>query len=85
MIDARMFVSYRDDGHPQRVVGINIDISERKRAEEQERTLRAELDHRVKNVLATVSAMAEHTRYASRSMDDFVATLGNRIFSARCS
>jgi len=80
-IDARIFVSYRDDGHPQRVVGINIDVSERKRAEEQERTLRAELDHRVKNVLATVSAMAAHTRYASRSMDDFVATLDNRILS----
>jgi PAS domain S-box-containing protein len=34
-----MFVSYRDDGHPLRVVGVNIDITGRKRAEEQLRRL----------------------------------------------
>jgi two-component sensor histidine kinase len=80
-IEARIFVSYRGDGHPQRVVGINIDVTERKRAEEQERALRAELDHRVKNVLATVSAIAAHTKDASESMDGFVTALDNRIRS----
>ena len=57
------------------------DITERKRAEEQQRTLNAELDHRVKNVLAAVSAIAAHTRAASSSMDDFVAALDSRIQS----
>jgi len=80
-IEARIFVSYRGDGHPQRVVGINIDVTARKRAEEQERALRAELDHRVKNVLATVSAIAAHTKDASASMDAFVTALDNRIRS----
>ena len=80
-INARLFVSYRPDGRPQRVVGVNIDVSERKRAEEQQRTLHAELDHRVKNVLAAVSAIAAHTKAASSSMDDFVAALDNRIQS----
>jgi two-component sensor histidine kinase len=36
----------------------------------------AELDHRVKNVLATVSAVAGHTLDASSSMDHFVALDG---------
>ena len=78
-IDARCFVSYHGDGRPKRVVGVNIDVTERKRAEEQQRTLNAELDHRVKNVLATVSAIASHTRKGAarwmtswrRSMDAF--------------
>jgi PAS domain S-box-containing protein len=80
-IDGRIFVSYREDGHPQRMVGVNIDVTARKRAEEQQRALRAELDHRVKNVLATVSAIAAHTKNASSSMDDFVAALDSRIRS----
>lgn len=73
------FFSYRPDGRPQRVVGVNIDVSER--AEEQQRTLHAELDHRVKNILATVSAIAAHTKDASSSMDDFIAALDSRIQS----
>jgi PAS domain S-box-containing protein len=80
-IDARLFISYRSDGTPQRVVGVNIDVTGRKRAEEQLHTLHAELDHRVKNVLATVSAIAAHTKDASNSMDDFVAALDSRIRS----
>jgi two-component sensor histidine kinase len=57
------------------------DITKRKRVEERQRTLSAELDHRVKNILATVSAIAAHTKDASSSMDDFVAGLGSRIQS----
>jgi len=80
-IESRSFMSYSSDGRPQRVVGVNIDITERKRAEEQLHRLVAELDHRVKNVLAAVSAIAAHTKDASSSMDDFVAALDRRIRS----
>jgi PAS domain S-box-containing protein len=80
-IESRSFMSYNSDGRPQRVVGVNIDITERKRAEEQLHRLVAELDHRVKNVLAAVSAIAAHTKDASSSMDDFVAALDRRIRS----
>ena len=41
----------------------------------------AELDHRVKNALATVSAVVSHTRQGSRSVADFVAALDGRIRS----
>ena len=49
--------------------------------EEHQRTLLAELDHRVKNALATVSAVVSHTRQGSRSVADFVAALDGRIRS----
>ena len=78
-IEARVFVSYNGDGRPQRVVGVDIDITERKRAEDHQRMLAAELDHRVKNVLAVVSAVAAQTRDASSSMNHFVAAFDGRI------
>jgi PAS domain S-box-containing protein len=80
-IEARCFVSYRGDGRPQRVVGINIDVTERKRTEDHQRSLLAELDHRAKNVLAAVSAVAARTLDSSSSMEQFVAALDDRIRS----
>jgi PAS domain S-box-containing protein len=80
-VETRCFISYSGTGHPHRVVGVSIDITERKRVEEQQRTLLAELDHRVKNALATVSAVVSHTQQGSRSVADFVAALDGRIRS----
>ena len=80
-VETRCFISYDAVGYPKRVVGVSIDITERKRAEEHQRILVAELDHRVKNVLATVSAVAGQTLEASSSMSHFVAALDGRIRS----
>jgi len=80
-VETRCFLSFSGGGHPHRVVGVSIDITERKRVEEQQRTLLAELDHRVKNALATVSAVVSHTRQGSSSVADFVAALDGRIRS----
>ena len=49
--------------------------------EEQQRTLLAELDHRVKNALATVSAVISHSWQDSTSIADFVEALDGRIRS----
>jgi PAS domain S-box-containing protein len=57
------------------------DVSERKRAEERQRILVAELDHRVKNALATVSSVISHTGIGNRSVTDFVTALEGRIRS----
>ena len=80
-IESRSFISYGGNGCPQRVVGVNIDITERKRAEEQLRVLVAELDHRVKNALATVSAVVSRTQETSPATSDFAAALHGRIRS----
>jgi PAS domain S-box-containing protein len=80
-IETRCFITYNGDRHPHRVIGVSIDITERKRVEEQQRVLVAELDHRVKNVLATVSAIVTQTQDPRNSLGDFVTSLGNRIKS----
>ncbi len=80
-VETRSFVTYSSEGCPHRVVGVCIDITERKRVEEQQGKLVAELDHRVKNVLATVQAVAAHTMQASGSMEHFAAALDGRIRS----
>jgi two-component system, chemotaxis family, CheB/CheR fusion protein len=49
--------------------------------EEHLQVLNAELDHCVKNVIATVGALAAHTLNASRSMEHFVAALHGRLGS----
>ena len=36
-IEERAFISYDGDGRPQRMVGVNIDVTERKRSEEHQR------------------------------------------------
>jgi PAS domain S-box-containing protein len=61
--------------------GVVRDITERKQAENQNRLLVGELDHRVKNILALVAAVATSTRKASRSIDDFLRSLDGRIQS----
>jgi len=68
-------------GRLVRVKGLTLDITDRKRAEERQNVLMAELDHRVKNVLARVAVVAGSTRLGSTSMDEFVRTLDGRIQS----
>ena len=80
-IESRSFIAFKPDGSPLRVLGVNIDVTERRRAEDQQRVLVAELDHRVKNVLATVDAILTQTLDGNASLADFVAAFGRRIKS----
>jgi two-component sensor histidine kinase len=57
------------------------DIAAARKAEEQQNLLVAELDHRVKNVLARVAVVAQRTRESSRSMDQFLDLFDGRIQS----
>jgi PAS domain S-box-containing protein len=55
------------------------DITERQRAEDMQRLLLAELDHRVKNALATVQAIAMQTLNAKMEPAAFVEAFSGRI------
>lgn len=55
------------------------EISERRRGEERRALLMAELDHRVKNTLATVLALADETLDTAQSFDDFRLAFPGRI------
>jgi len=64
-----------------RLKGLTREITERKRAEERQRLLIRELDHRVKNALASVATVAQRTREGSGSMDEFLQVFDGRIQS----
>jgi PAS domain S-box-containing protein len=55
------------------------DITERKRAEEQLTTMVAELNHRVKNILAIVQSVAAQTVRASGSLENFADAFAGRL------
>jgi two-component sensor histidine kinase len=57
------------------------DLIERKRAEDHQLALNAELNHRVKNVLATVCSIIGQTRQGSSTFGEFVVGLDRRIRS----
>jgi PAS domain S-box-containing protein len=57
------------------------DITRRKRAESREKILRAELDHRVNNALASVAMIATSSRHDSSSIDEFARSIDRRIHS----
>jgi PAS domain S-box-containing protein len=69
------------EGRYLRLKGLTRDITERKRAEERQRLLVRELDHRVKNALASVATVAQRTREGSGSMDEFLQGFDGRIQS----
>jgi PAS domain S-box-containing protein len=68
-------------GRLVRLKGLIRDITRSKQAEKRQDLLSAELDHRVKNVLARVAVVAMHMRQGSETMDEFVRALAGRIQS----
>jgi two-component system CheB/CheR fusion protein len=65
-------VPYTDvDVQTAGVVVTFLDVTVLTRAEEQQRVLIAELNHRVKNMLAIVTAIAEQTHRSSPTLDGF--------------
>ena len=52
-----------------------------RRSDQAQKLLIAELDHRVKNILAQVAVVAGSTRQGSRSIDEFLGSLDGRIQS----
>jgi signal transduction histidine kinase/CheY-like chemotaxis protein len=61
--------------------GAARDITERKRAEETQQLLLRELNHRVKNTLASVQAIAQQTLRTTKDPADFAARFSGRVQS----
>jgi two-component sensor histidine kinase len=58
-----------------------VDISERKKAENQQKILIDELNHRVKNTLATVQSLAGQTARHADGLHDFVDRFEARLLA----
>ncbi|MDB5454621.1 MAG: sensor histidine kinase [Caulobacter sp.] len=72
-----------EDGRAVRLAGISLDITDRKAAQDHQRTLLEELNHRVKNTLASVQSIAmqtlrhvEHPSMFNTSFIDRIHALG---------
>ena len=78
-IEARSLIDYDQVGRAERMTGVYIDVTERRKAEDDKSLLIAELDHRVKNVLACVAVVAQRSRECSKSADEFLEVLNGRI------
>jgi two-component system CheB/CheR fusion protein len=83
--DARILIDFRlapirdDSGAVVAIVPSAIDVTERRRAEQRKDMLLAELQHRVKNVLATVQSVAHFVARVSDDKDALVEGLRDRL------
>lgn len=78
-IDARGWVERDAAGMPACVLGVNLDVTERKRYEKQIRIAMAELSHRVKNTLAVIQSVATQTIARSKDLRDFEERFVQRL------
>jgi PAS domain S-box-containing protein len=67
------------DGRMVGALAVLTDITERKRAEQQQRLLLRELDHRVKNTLASVLALSDLTLERATSLEEFRRAFDGRV------
>lgn len=67
------------DGRPARLLSVSRDITGLKQAEEQQRLLALELNHRIKNVLAMVQAIASQTFRATSDPVEAKAAFIDRL------
>ena len=74
---SRAAVMRDEAGRPVRMVGVDVDITSRKAAEERLMLLAREVDHRAKNMLAVVQAMVRLTR--ADTVEELVKALEGRI------
>jgi two-component sensor histidine kinase/PAS domain-containing protein len=70
-----------DDGGVRRLAGVSLDITERKRAEERQKLLVNELNHRVKNSLATVQSIAAQTLRSNAAPEFFREAFETRLIA----
>jgi PAS domain S-box-containing protein len=79
-VDAHGLVRFESVGRERRavsMVGTAQDITERKLREERDRLLMREVNHRAKNMLSVVQAIAHQT--AIKSPEDFIERFSERI------
>ena len=79
-VEAHRLACFEGAGPERRAVsfgGTVQDITERKEREEKERLLMREINHRAKNILSVVDAIAHQT--ATRNPEDFVEHFSERV------
>nr|WP_238941334.1 sensor histidine kinase [Jannaschia sp. Os4] len=78
-LHVRAQMEFAPDGTPSRMVGVNRDVTDLKRAEAQRELLIRELDHRVKNLFAVIVSILSLARRRHGDSDALVAAVRPRI------
>ncbi|MBB4039801.1 PAS domain S-box-containing protein [Microvirga flocculans] len=78
---ANSMIGVVENGWLKRLWGIQRDITDRKQAEEQRTLLIHELNHRVKNTLATVQSIASQTLRNARTMQEAKEAVEDRLIA----
>jgi PAS domain S-box-containing protein len=76
-VEASGQVELAADGTPVRFPGVAVDVESRRMAEERERLLAREVDHRAKNLLGVIQSVVQLTR--SGDVDQLKAAITGRI------
>ena len=66
-------------GEVANVVAVSVDITERKRAEEQQALLLGEMRHRIKNLFAVASGVVAMSARSARTPQDMAASVRDRL------
>ena len=77
VLDSGRVVERDAKGEPELVLGVHLDISERREAEERMRAISLEVDHRSKNLLAVVQSLVSMTK--AEDISGFKTKLRGRI------
>ncbi len=78
-LSARGRFLYDEKGQPVRMLGAMIDTTQRRREEEWQKLLVAELQHRVRNLIGMVRSVARLSAPSHRHVDDYVDHLIGRL------
>jgi len=76
-----VFPLFDADGKVQRIAGICSDVTEERQQARHQTVLLAELQHRVRNIMAMIASMTWRSRERATSVDDYARTLTGRVMS----
>ncbi|MBR0831543.1 PAS domain-containing protein [Bradyrhizobium manausense] len=78
-VEARGECLYGEDGKPDRFVGVVVDVTSQKNAQERQRLLAREADHRVKNIFANFHSMISLSARSARTPQEMAQALRGRM------
>ena len=80
-VEASGRCEHDEEGRPTCFAGLMVDVQERKLAEQQQRTMINELNHRVKNTLAIVQSLAAQSFSGAASVESAAEVFNARLIS----
>jgi two-component sensor histidine kinase len=78
-VEVRGECLYSEDGKPDRFVGVVVDVTGQKIAQERQRLLAREADHRVKNIFANFHSMISLSARSAESPKEMAQALRGRL------